>query len=375
MPSSNTLTKIAPLTSVRFLAAIYVVFYHTFRGIPSLHRSSGAFARFLDLGYISVPFFFLLSGFILAIVYLKDERPVDPGRFYLARFARIYPLYLASILLDTPRFLFNQRLVVHSSLTHTITVFAVHASLLQSWLVGLRGINSPSWSLSNEAFSYLIFPFAGAAIWRLRGRTMWFFALLLYLGGNWIVQIAANMQTDEWLLKYHPLGHVYEFLFGICLANMFAWIGRNSNRTQALSYLAPWLLVASVALLLAIPIFNLPYSAAQMQHGLLLPIFAVVILAIASGNRWVSAVFSVNWLVILGEASFALYLIHMPLYMAAGRRVILRWGLPGFAAYLIVTLSLSVVSFYWLETPARRWILHWAHIRSQKITTASALVQ
>ncbi len=375
MQISKTLTKIEPLTSARFFAAFYVVFYHTFRDIPSQPLRPGAFARFLELGYVSVTFFFLLSGFILAIVYLKDEKPVDRRRFYLARFARIYPLYLAATLLDLPHFLYTERLVARVPFSHTVSVFGVHLVLLQSWLVSLRGINSPSWSLSDEAFFYLIFPLVGAAIWRLRARSMWFFAVVLYLGGNRIVQVAANLQTTEWRLAYNPLGHVYEFLIGICLAKLFLWIGRSPNRSRILSVCAPWLLAAGLAAFLAIPVFDVRYYPAQMQHGLLLPIFGIMILAIASGNRWLSAVFSMRWLVVLGEASFALYLIHVPLYMAVGRRFILRFGVPGFLAYVVVTLSLSVASFYWLETPSRRWILRRAHLRTQETTVTSALAQ
>jgi peptidoglycan/LPS O-acetylase OafA/YrhL len=197
----------------------------------------------------------------------------------------------------------------------------------------------------------------------------------LYLGGNWIVQIAANMHTPSWWLRYFPLGHTYEFLLGICLAKLYVWIGGDERRSQILSDWAPLLLATSVAAFLAIPVFDIHYPPEQMQHGLLIPIFAIMMLAFASGNAWVSSVLSLRWLVVLGEASFALYLIHVPLYAAVGRRMILRYGAVGFVVYLAVTLSLSVASFYWLETPARRWILKRAQIRPKETTVTSALAQ
>lgn len=63
--------KILPLTSARFFAALYVVLYHTALGVPSLRKYGGAFRRVIEMGNISVSFFFMLAGFILALVYLK----------------------------------------------------------------------------------------------------------------------------------------------------------------------------------------------------------------------------------------------------------------------------------------------------------------
>src|ERR1700760_2252759 len=68
--------KIHALTSLRFFAALYVVLYHTlWFAIPSITPSS-IVGRILSLGFLSVSFFFLLSGYILALVYLRDGRPV-----------------------------------------------------------------------------------------------------------------------------------------------------------------------------------------------------------------------------------------------------------------------------------------------------------
>jgi peptidoglycan/LPS O-acetylase OafA/YrhL len=65
---------------------------------------------------------------------------------------------------------------------------------------------------------------------------------------------------------------------------------------------------------------------------------------------------SAKWLLVLGEASFALYLIHMPLYTIM-RRLIEGLGGAGLLLYLVTCIGLSVASIYWLEIPARRWIL------------------
>src|ERR1700676_4406589 len=87
-----------PLTAVRFLAAFCVVVFH-FGGDLLPHLPVAARLIF-ERGYISVSFFFVLSGFILAYTYLAGTRPFPAGRFFRARFARIYPVFLLAFLLE-----------------------------------------------------------------------------------------------------------------------------------------------------------------------------------------------------------------------------------------------------------------------------------
>src|SRR5215468_10370217 len=86
---------IKPLTSLRFIAAIWVLLYH-FRDHLGLDLGRiGLVAN----GYLGVDLFFTLSGFILAHVYLGE---VESGRFAYGRFlrnriARIYPMHVAAL--------------------------------------------------------------------------------------------------------------------------------------------------------------------------------------------------------------------------------------------------------------------------------------
>ncbi len=341
---------------MRFFAALYVMLFHTVPRIPSQTGQHGVVSRIIALGYVGVSFFFLLSGFILAVVYLRNLPTVDKRKFYLARFARIYPLYLTAILLDFPHFLYTQRHITHQSWVHSISVLVATGGLVQVWFTDLQGLNQPGWSLSAEAFFYLLFPFIGAALWRMRGRLMWPFAILVYAGGTLLVRIISTTNMSLQQQACSPLEHLYTFVLGICLAKFFLWIDADTARSHVLQRYAPWLLVGSLATFLAVPAFDLPISEMQLQHGILIPLFAMILLAFASGNAVISTLFSANWLVVLGEASFALYLIHVPLYTIM-RHLIERYDMPAFLIYVAMTIGLSVASIYWLETPARRWIL------------------
>ena len=83
------------LTSIRFLAALTVVLSHfTELGLLNLPKW---FFDFVDGGRPAVSLFFVLSGFILTYTYRKTIGTEGPARFYVARFARIYPVVLLSL--------------------------------------------------------------------------------------------------------------------------------------------------------------------------------------------------------------------------------------------------------------------------------------
>ncbi len=116
--------KILPLTSMRFFAALYVVFYHELTHTAELAGSHGFFERFCSLGYVSVSLFFFLSGFVLAIAYLAGK-PMDVRRFLVARFARIYPLLFACLLFDLPHFFYTQRQGTQHQVRHVAEAIVV----------------------------------------------------------------------------------------------------------------------------------------------------------------------------------------------------------------------------------------------------------
>lgn len=90
------------LAGLRFFAAIYIVLFH--HGRSALASFSKYVYRLSNYGYVSVSFFFVLSGFVLAYIYLdrKKESSLDFRRFWVARFARIYPLYLFALIVSLP---------------------------------------------------------------------------------------------------------------------------------------------------------------------------------------------------------------------------------------------------------------------------------
>lgn len=364
--------KILPITSIRFLAALYVVLYHLSGQVSVLHQPD-FLGRFLRLGYMSVSFFFFLSGFVLSIAYLNSPLRKTFREFFIARIARIYPLLLACLLLDLPHFLYVQVRQQHTDLSHLAASLFVSFAALEAWFGRIPALDPPSWSIAAEFFFYLLFPFFGGIIWRLSTRATWLLAALLYLCGVGLIVLIMPLHPDFFRFSYNPVTHLYEFLLGICLAKLYVALPKT-KWSERLTQSAPLLATVSLLLFLAIPFFSLAVPDQLLQHGLLLPLYALVLLAFSSGNRILAVLFSHPWLVILGDASFALYLVHIPL-ASLMRKLMSNHPTYGPILYVGTAIFLSVLSFFYLEIPARRWIMSRARTKGQENAVVRNLAQ
>src|SRR5438128_8931008 len=101
--TNPTRPHLAALTSARFFAAFHILLFHM-GAMKGLTRAPIWLQTFASIGYVSVTFFFVLSGFIL--VYTYGGRDFDLRQFWRARLARVYPVYLLSLLLNAPFFFY-----------------------------------------------------------------------------------------------------------------------------------------------------------------------------------------------------------------------------------------------------------------------------
>ncbi len=137
------------LTSFRFFAALMVFVWH----INILKK--------YDFGYMGVSFFFVLSGFILAYNYhnrLENLRSGILTSFYIARFAKIYPVHLLMLCISIPHTILDEQ---RFHLGHIYQRAVANIFLVQSYIPKVEyyfTFNAVSWSLSNEVFFYLFFP-------------------------------------------------------------------------------------------------------------------------------------------------------------------------------------------------------------------------
>jgi peptidoglycan/LPS O-acetylase OafA/YrhL len=367
-------TKIAPLTSARFLAALYVVVFHT--AYNSGFWLPHWLTAILRMGSYSVSFFFVLSGYILATVYLGGKRQFALKRFWQARFARVYPLFFLLLVLDTPYILLGRaaRYGWHSALWKTAVNFGLDLAMMQGWSPAFNAINFPSWSLSDEAFFYALFPFVGAFVWRMRPRTASAFGVVLYL-----LTIAAGILLhrmgfpDEYAYNL-PLLKASEFVLGILAAKLHMHL-LVKDRNQVLLHRASLpLLITCAAVFCLAAYVKMPAPQAMVTGIFQVPVSIGFILALSSGPVGVSRALSARLPVVLGEASFALYLLHIPLW-----HLYQGFHLGGirshYIGFLLVAIGLSACSFYWFETPARRMILSYGEAKDLEGSLRSSIAQ
>ena len=112
------------LTGIRFFAAIWVMAFHFGAAFTARAHMPHLVTVFLEHGELGVALFFMLSGFILFYTYQDNlQTPRDIYKFFVARFARLYPVYFLAILIGIP---------LHARLPadRELLIFP----MLQSWL-------------------------------------------------------------------------------------------------------------------------------------------------------------------------------------------------------------------------------------------------
>ncbi len=350
-------TRLPKLTSLRFFAAFWVLAFHA---IP---RESPP--RWLDafwsVGWIGVTFFFVLSGFILTYTYGRRDGAIDRRAFWVARVARVYPLYLFAMLFAVPQLVHDvvlSRAGASPVDSHALAgVVAASVSMTQAWFGKLVCVwNCPSWSLSDEAFFYALFPLIIPLTVRPRGRLLILGAAILGMAlVSWGVLGGAPpaLVADIGLMSVNPLVRLPEFLAGVWLGGIVLAYGRPLDTASALIAIASALIVALAVWAGLHREFSAPHLAA-------VPLFALLILAVASSPSPGRGILAAPFLVLLGDASYALYMLHGPLHgymLAAFNRIASgasEWTV--FAVYSVAALALAIASYRWLERPARSWI-------------------
>ena len=337
---------IAQLTFLRFIAASAVVVFHFGRNTRSLAWANPLW----DRANVAVSFFFVLSGFILAHVYGAKGigRALD---FYVARIARILPIYwiaLALVVLYEPR-------------QQPLTTWWVWLSalLLQSWWIGYSQIlNVPGWSLSVEMFFYLLFP------WLLRFMVRWRTTTVLAVAGvAWALNLTLHAMLFRWtdpnqypylrdFTFYSPFTHLATFIVGVSGGIAF------HRLRQRLRRLAIPLMLGSTAMFFAAVL--LPNPAIRYLHnGLFAPLFLLFLWGLAANpDLIVSRVFRWSPLVLLGEASYGIYILQLParfIYVPLADRFALS-SETFFWLYYALLILVSVLAFKWIEVPLRRTI-------------------
>jgi peptidoglycan/LPS O-acetylase OafA/YrhL len=357
MVTSIKQQPIDSLTGLRFIAAFLVVIHH-FGKPPSPHFAQHV-RNVLDHGFVAVTLFFILSGFILTYSYMSHEGNLKTSKrnFWAARFARIYPVYLLGFLIATPLALQEIRQMGGAAPWIDTSLHAAAAlTLMQSWSSAASLVwNTPAWSLSVEAFFYLLFPFVAPPILKLRTRILVVAALVFWiasLAGPLAALVTAPFDPTFW--TNNPLVRLPEFLLGIALGKF--WMTRKRGNLDR--YL-PYIAVGSALMLVAFLSLDAPDSV--FMNGATAPLMMALIYSLACGRGVLAWFLATKPMVVLGEASYSLYLFHWPLWFLISDFLVnhlerFQKGPSHFAACVVPTIVACLLTFKFLEQPANRFL-------------------
>ncbi|MDB4766325.1 acyltransferase [bacterium] len=354
------------LTGIRFVAALGVFVQHM---LGRLGIATFAW----PFGDGGVTFFFVLSGFILTYVYsdrLTSYR--DLPRFYFTRWARIWPLHMVTLSLWV---FFFFKLTYIFKFADPYHKLILNALLLQSWVPSYSwsfAYNGVSWSISTEAFFYLMFPL-------LVLKRGWFWSK--YLGLTIAIAVfilTVNAYTDAinqtgWasvdpLIHCFPLVRLFEFMTGMAVGYLF--LARPNLKTSKRNFCKDTL-IEFIAIGLLLAYYRWQYhgprtvelsqvfSVTLVKIG---PVFfyAILIFLFSHTRGIVGRLMGSRVMVYLGEISFAFYMIHFLIVnVMSGYHFA---PIPQYYGGLILaalTFSLASASllYHFVEIPAKASLL------------------
>ena len=350
---------IKSLEGGRGLAALIVALFHLTIGINDF--------SVIRNGYLFVDLFFVLSGYVICSAYSqKLNSIVDCQSFLTRRFGRLFPLLVfstvtyvcfANIIVFVKRtaiahgyasalnnpgaldYLIPNPLEIVSTLTMTHSLDVFDTLIL----------NTPSWSISTEFYTYLLF---AAVCLAFRGRLrLAIFALLAIIG--FAVSLTASTKIYDCLHSGGCLSLTFDFGFPRTLFSFFLG-ALTFHFSRDLRFDASSLQVIGIAALSA------ALALVDVMHGAAFAfpfIFALLILSVSRDSGWLSTILKSKPCQMLGQRSYSIYMMHMPLVLFfenVAKRV------SGFVPsvivlllYVVTLVTVSGLTYRFIEDPFR----------------------
>ena len=343
IPSSRP--RLEALTGLRYIAALTVLLAHMGHNLPAALYG----VELTVLSALGMPLFFTLSGFLMAYNYsapFRERFRRTLWTYSVARFARIYPVYALCLLVS-----FSCSGNFFSELKafpgDVATCLAYQGTLTQSWVhvpvfpngnprTVCQGYLGVSWSVSTEAFFYLVFPLVALPLARFvtgRGRlvagtaavyaayTLAGYLIARRISPEVFGSAGFGMSRGWWKLYLCPYMRFGEFLIGALAGQYFLLRADRPPATGARWWAGAATLAAATALFVG-GVYRLllpgefgagptpkPLEMAA-NNVLFAPLCAVIIYQLAALPSLAQRALGCRPMVVLGEMSYCLYLLH-----------------------------------------------------------------
>ena len=329
----------AEIDGLRALAVVSVVLFHA--GLPGFPG-----------GYIGVDIFFVISGFLITLILMRD---IERGRFsiltfYERRARRILPALFLVTATTAP---FAWAVMLPSQRQALAESWAALALFISNLLFGAQlGYFSPdaaerpllhTWSLSVEEQFYVFFPLLLLLCWKLGRRVPLWITVILGVASLSLAQYGA--WRDQSLNFYFTGSRVWELMAGALAALAERHWGRQRREGPAAAGFAA----------LALPLFLFQAATPSPSLVTAIPVAgtAVFLLYGRTGTR-ISRALSLKPVVAIGLISYSAYLWHQPLFAIARLALGAEPAPSLMAALALAAFGLAALSWRWVEMPFRR---------------------
>ena len=349
--SGNT-RRLDQLTSIRGIAAWWVVIYHSQAFLKD--KISPDILNVISYGYLAVDLFFVLSGFVLFLNYhsrVNKNHPKTILIFYWNRFARIYPVHfvmmISYLVLAATFFYFSSSGKPPASFS--IETFIQSLLLLQTWGDNDLTWNVPSWSISSEWAVYMVFPFIVFLMKKyLAGVAMHIFlSIFALISIGYIYNILGMASIGSSIAKMAVIRTLFEFILGCVIASVYL------NHTDFIVKFRYFGLVIFTSLCLIFVNYKID------DYFIFPAAFFILIAYLSVDTSYITRILSLPLLVYLGEISYSTYMVHYFIYdiFKAGIGTLYEYaGLSHLAISFVVVLLVSIAMHHIIEIPSQKYL-------------------
>ncbi len=357
------------LDALRGVAALLVVMFHcaqvssgfAARGSPFSPASwldPWAWLKFTPLrllvssGPPAVVLFFALSGFVLSLPFLRSRRQPGYAEFAVKRVCRIYPPFAFAILVSAALYALVQPAPIPGLSgwfnevlwTRPLSADYVFRNLAMTGLHGDMTLDLVMWSLVHELRISLVFPILFILTRRWPAAT---FAITLLAGVACTAALAGTEASSLATSLIDTGRFVVLFVVGILIAGHLDAVRAAVARLPSRAAPALWLL--GIGLLMA------PGPSVFAYYNFVWGLGAALLLMLVVGSPRIDRMLSAAPLVWLGKVSYSLYLIHVPLLIAAVHVTYGRLPLGvTIAAVILASLACAELMHRFVELPSIR---------------------
>ena len=359
------------LTPLRGMAALLVAIFHFEMAVARfVPRTS---SMFFEKCYLMVDLFFVMSGFIMLHVYGQafQERinRIPLRKFFVARFARIYPLHLFSLLLLVLLVIRFSPSGTYPNAIENPAAIPTNLFLLQSYHIhNIYTWNIPSWSISSECAAYLCFPLLAFFVGKKKNLALILFILFVGLAYYSIMYLLPRKNPLYPAIPVpHNLNTTYDYGFlrgiaGFVIGMVIYEVYKLNKVKEFFNHDLPVFLILFLAILALHFAINDAYCVI---------LFAGLVLGFAINGGHIHRICNNRAFQYLGDVSYSIYLmqiflqepfskgLRLPGVIGFGRgnqNIGFASGLVYCIVYLVLLVLISSATYYGIERPCRKWI-------------------